>query len=185
MASQVTDVVGHHRTNPERRELLGTHRSQDAATRTRNAARSSPWPWVARARGRLDVERQGKLCRQAGRDQRVAGNRLDQVSRQGGLVRVIWPCPSTSTSFECEPGQTKTRPSWPGSSRPQRVSSAGLPGSRTPPRADGRCASSRRGRRRQAFEIPARDESAAARSLNEYEPPRYCGPRRKAGDASM
>ena len=29
MASQVTDVVGHHRTNPERCELLGTHRSQE------------------------------------------------------------------------------------------------------------------------------------------------------------
>lgn len=39
-------------------------------------------------------------------------------------LRVIRPCPSTSTSFECEPGQTKTRPSWPGSSRPLRVSSA-------------------------------------------------------------
>ena len=31
MASQVTDVVGHHRTNPERRELLGTHRSGSCA----------------------------------------------------------------------------------------------------------------------------------------------------------
>src|SRR5208283_2093869 len=32
MASQVTDVVGHHRTNPERCELLETHRSQGART---------------------------------------------------------------------------------------------------------------------------------------------------------
>ena len=36
--------------------------------------------------GSLDVEHRGKLCRQAGRDQRVAGNRLDQLTRQCGLA---------------------------------------------------------------------------------------------------
>ena len=48
----------------------------------------------------------------------------DWISSPARVVRlrVIRPCPSTSTSFECEPGQTKTRPSWPGLSRPLRAS---------------------------------------------------------------
>ncbi len=88
MASQVTDVVGHYRTNPERGELLGTHRSQERRNPDQECrppqplTLGGPRPGL----GRLDVERQGKLRRQAGRDQRVAGNRLDQLSRQGGLA---------------------------------------------------------------------------------------------------
>ena len=59
MASQVTDVVGHHRTNPERRELLGTHRSQERRNPDQECrplyllTLGGPRPGL----GRLDVER--------------------------------------------------------------------------------------------------------------------------------
>ena len=47
----------------------------------------------------------GKLCRQAGRDQRVAGNRLDQLSRQGGLA----PC-DPALPIDLDELRVRTRP---------------------------------------------------------------------------
>jgi len=102
---------------------------RSAATRTRNAARSSPWPWVPRAPASA-VSMSSARGSSAGKLAAIdVWRATDWISSPARVVwlRVIRPCPSTSTSFECEPGQTKTRPSWPGSSRPPRVSSARAP----------------------------------------------------------
>ena len=130
MASQVPDVVGDHRTHPERRPLLGTHRSRSAAIRTRNAARSSPWSWTARApasAARVERSRASLPARLAAISVwRAIG--LEQLAGQAGLA----PCdPALPVDLDqlrsANPARRTTRPSWPARAEPLRVSSARAP----------------------------------------------------------
>jgi len=88
MPSQVPDIVGHHGGNPERGALLGAHRPAERRDPDQERrplqplALGGPRPDF----GRFEVELQGQLRRQVGRDQGVASNRLDQLSRQARLA---------------------------------------------------------------------------------------------------
>ena len=88
MGRQVIEVVGHHRPDPERRSLVGTHRFLERRDTYQESGASQPvLTSGARPRlGRVVIDLSGKRGGQAGREQCVAGNRLDQLSRQGRLA---------------------------------------------------------------------------------------------------
>ena len=148
----------------------------------------APGPgWPAPGLGRLDVERPGKLCRQTGRDQRVAGNRLDQLSRQGGLA----PC-DPALPIDLDQLRVRTRPDKDQAflarleQTPSSELGQGFQGLALCPAHDvGLHPAVGAGVGRLA--IPARNGSAAARSVEVYEPPRHRpareGPRAQACEA--